>query len=266
MTLDELKANLLVAELELHKHHGFTREQPAVAVALAKHSGASVLPLQVFAEWLRRNPEAVDTLGAILDPKPVGEWTFTTTVTAGATAAKISEPEKRPGVRGATAASVAVDIGTAGATLAGVVSGVRTRPVKPTDVFGLGDGVKIRGLEAVTDAAGSTLQARAKIKPNCIRIVEFLDKRGPVVLARIATEPEKGTVVNMPIEFVEPSSRGAVLAALGKLPGANVETNFSPFEGMADPWTGAPIDAPADDAQPPACEPQPDEYRERDHS
>lgn len=139
------------------------------------------------------------------------------------------------GVRGVAASSLVVSLGEAAKLLG--KDAIRTRPVAPKDSeprsLGLAEG--FRGQAVVNDPEGKPLRAVAKFA-NGEKVVEFLDKRGPLILARIVGGEDAGTVVTICIEFIEPRDRGWVLATLDTLSGATGAFNFSPFDGSSDPW------------------------------
>lgn len=139
------------------------------------------------------------------------------------------------GVRGVAVSSLVVSLGEAAKLLG--KDAIRTRPVTPKDTeprsLGLAEG--FRGQAVVNDPEGKPLRAVAKFA-NGEKVVEFLDKRGPLILARIVGGEDTGTVVTICIEFIEPRDRGRVLATLDTLPGSKEAFNFSPFDGSSDPW------------------------------
>ncbi len=264
---------------------GFSEGSERTAKELARAFAGSTLPARLFAEWLRRNPEAVAELDEALrftEPRrtgpvasgtggsvkaegeahDIGKWTVEVRAEVKpqdvpevkpANSAQSSEPNRGPlpnvpiqhndfvtpksvpGTKGASAPSRVVNLGNAASVIG--QSQFRTRPVSPEDVSpnALGNAPGFRGQAALLDADGKTLYAVCRFNSG-ERLVEFLDKRGPLIMCRLADGDDKGSVVNICIEFVEPERRAAVLETLNRLPGANDGFNFSPFDGLVDPW------------------------------
>lgn len=262
--------NRLTSAANCLEDRGFACLSDRTADEMARAFSASTFPLRLFLAWLARTPEAADEIAETLltvTDRTTGPAIDVATTHAEGLAAGLkcpavyqtqkSEPEKvstevpkgeQPatesraeskssptGVRGASAPSRVVTLGDAAAALGRPE--FRTRPVKPADIepksLGLTEG--FRGQAAVASADGKPLRAVARFHAG-EQIVEFLDKRGPLLLTRVVGGKDAGSVVTICIEFVEPRSRAAVLEALDKLPGAKDEYNFSPFDGSPDPW------------------------------
>lgn len=215
------------------------------ARALARAFGTSTVPVAALLHWLARTPEAAELLSdaepAQLDKRP----------------AKTSEPAGGTvnGVKGASAPSITVTNDTAAAALAAVARpgsaahnlkeaverGFTTRPVAPEDTQpeGLGMGTATAfGLSAVCDAAGKPIVAAVRLGRRQLAC-EFLEKRGPLILARVAGKGAAGAVYNVCEKHIEPKARPAVLAALSSSPDAEEGFNFNPFDGMPDAWGDA---------------------------
>jgi len=238
-------------------------ENLRLADELVRLAANTNLAPRLFAAWLRRTPEALayfmDELDklAVLDGAPSlprgPEFDTRPTsipVTHADFATQSSEPKRTAGRdfgssshhgepgsgrKGAKSEPLVVNIGNAAAVLG--TKTLQTRPVTPGDVMELGDVPAIRGQQAVKREDGTTLKARAWFRDK-IRFVEFLDKRGPLLMMRVADGPERGNVVTGSITFIDPTKRAEVLAALGDVPGSDDEFNFNPYEGQPDPWTG----------------------------
>lgn len=222
MTTDELMARLGETQSQLISA-GFAAEHPFAADTVARWTGHSVWPIQLLLEWVRRTPEVADALAAV----------FAVTHSA-----QNSEPSAGP-VRGTSADSIKVTADNVSEVLKGRM--FATRPVDSGDLAGsLGD-IEIRGLDPVKDEFGATLVARAKFHFGEVT-VNFLDKRGPVIMMRVNdSHGYSGKVLNGCIEQVDPLQRGNVLAALKSRPGSDDEFSFSPFSGMDDPWKSGSV-------------------------
>ena len=273
MKADELVSRLESAANTL-EDRGFACLSRRTAEEMARSFAASTFPLRLFLAWLTRTPEAAEEIGETLltvvdrestpgvrvtrgfpKEKKVGEWTVTVDLKAEPVAkpevknaAQTSEPvapEPIPkpevsgvspmGVRGATASGLSVSLGDAARFLG--KDAIRTRPVAPKDSeprsLGVTEG--FQGQAILKDSDGKPVQAIAKFNDG-ERVVEFLDKRGPLILSRLVGGKDAGTVVTICIEFIEPADRDRVLLHLSKLRGADDAFNFSPFDGSPDPW------------------------------
>lgn len=221
-----------------------------VAAELSRMFANTTLPLELFREWLVRSPEAQAAFLDVIDDYkaeqtrpnvepvdlPIRPEEFVREPAQNSEPGAGGSPD---GTRGTRADSIRVSLGNAASAL-GRAEFV-TRPVKPSDIapanIGLAQG--FRGQRAIEDESGP-VRANVKFRDGP-RLVEFLDKRGHLILSRIVSGPDAGAVVSLCIEYVEPESRSRVLAALGELPGANDEFNFSPFDGTPDPWNPAEL-------------------------
>lgn len=141
-----------------------------------------------------------------------------------------------PGIKGAVQDSMKVTIGNAGSFFGAVAM----RPVRGDDLQeavddARADGTTIRGMDAVKDADGNVVEALIRVGGRTL-LCEFLDRRGPLILARAkkAREPFTGPPV-----MIDPKDRERVLAVLDAMPNAQEEFSFDPFEGLPDPWVTA---------------------------
>ncbi len=269
MTTDEFLAAVAQLDTEL-RSQGFDEESNTHVLRLARQLANSTSPLQVLTAWLNRTPEARRVLDQILkDPPKIsgaamevggkspqhvfshcifygnkeGAKVAPASAVSSATAEQVIgqsrevAPEAEAGrfVRGASAPSKTVNVGNAAESLASF----STRPVNPGDFENpgsLGEIPPLRGGQPIKRADGTTLVACAWF-PEGQESVEFLDKKGPILLMRIRSGKREGVAVPGPIEFVHPISRLDVLEAFALLPGTSEsEFNFNPFEGAADPW------------------------------
>lgn len=237
---------------------GYTDSHRGSAGEFARTFANSLFPLRLFCEWLERSPEAqaaiLDALDEFRDnetgdetgDEAAGKWRVSVDLKAEPVAAEKptqkSEPSGEPGVKGARAESVVIDMNTAAATILGK-KGFTTRPVLPTDLngpSGLGEVPSIPGQKPVNGPDGKPLTARVRLRDGLECRTEFLSKKGPLLLMRMLDGPHRGNIVTGPMEWVHPDERAAVAAVLNEIPGAEDEFNFSPFEGEADPWAVPP--------------------------
>lgn len=150
------------------------------------------------------------------------------------------------GVKGASHPGVKVTTGNAD----GLFTTFATRQVTPADLEDALEasreaGGYIRGMEPVKGDDGKPLTALVMIGDEK-RTAQFLDKRGPMILVRVAASSEP---VAVPALAIHPLVRERVVAVLNKLPQAGDEFNFDPFEGYVDPWrldADAPAETPAE--------------------
>jgi hypothetical protein len=254
MTTGEL-VSALVKTAEHCQLIGYA-ESLGTAAELSRLAANSTLPLRLLAEWLGRSPEGATALLVALEEyapsKPVFESIelkasditipinygdlFPTPGKSPEKASGKPAQSSEPGRKGATAEPLVVNLGNV-ATSLGIPATMQTRRVESGDINDLGDVPGFQGQAAVCGADGKPLVARAKFRDK-IRLVEFLDKRGPLLMMRVAEGREKGTIVPGDIKFIDPARRAEVLAALSSFPDANTEFNFSPYESDRDPWTG----------------------------
>lgn len=256
---DVLRAIEITAE-DVRSRCGFG-ENMRLADELVRLAANTNLAPRLFAAWLRRTPEAAAFFMDELDKldgdgyrrtrPPSPEWDTRETGLPVAHAdfappAQKSEPKPNPvesvlfpttvkadGRKGASAEPVVVNIGNAASVLGR--ASVQTRRVDSGDLMELGDVPPMRGQEPICGLNNRPLTAVAKFRDH-ERIVEFLDKRGPLLMMRVSTGRDKGQIVTGSIKFIDPKSRAEVLAVLNRLPGAADEFNFDPYAEDSDPW------------------------------